>query len=104
LAVNSNGSVGLGTTNPYTQLHLVQGNAGALGPSLTLAVVNTGIVLTVPPAVVTSDEVRGEPSVPAEIVLSVAAASPLAGVTGAANTNAEGGRPPMVALSPAFMA
>jgi len=36
LAVNPSGNVGLGTTNPYTRLHLVQNVPGALGPSLTL--------------------------------------------------------------------
>ncbi|HKM48439.1 MAG TPA: DNRLRE domain-containing protein [Terriglobales bacterium] len=36
LAVNEFGNVGVGTTNPYTLLHLVQSNSGGLGPSITL--------------------------------------------------------------------
>jgi hypothetical protein len=36
MAINPAGNVGLGTTNPYTQLHLLQNNSGGLGPSLTL--------------------------------------------------------------------
>ena len=36
LAVNPAGYVGMGTTTPYTLLHLVQNNPNGLGPSLTL--------------------------------------------------------------------
>jgi hypothetical protein len=36
MSITQNGYVGVGTTQPYTELHLVQSNSGGLGPSITL--------------------------------------------------------------------
>lgn len=36
MSITSSGSVGIGTTQPYTKLHVRQDNSGGLGPSLTL--------------------------------------------------------------------
>src|SRR5579864_1557709 len=70
---------------------------------MLVAVVNSGIVFTVPPLVVTADDVGGGTVV--EVAESL---GPLDGagvlVDGAASTKAEAGSPPKVAASPAFSA
>src|SRR5579863_3079485 len=67
-----------------------------------VAVVKSGSVFTVPPVVVTFDEAGGgaEGALPSPVV--AAGAEPAVG--GAARTKAEGGRPPIVSASAAFMA
>jgi hypothetical protein len=71
-----------------------------------VALVNIGIALAVPPVVVTFEEAGG-----GAVVLSIPFPSLVepAGMgvlypAGDANMKAEGGNPPMVAASPAFMA
>ena len=70
-----------------------------------VAVVNMGIVLAVPPLVVTLEEARGETEEDDgaagmfSVVVRVVSA-----LGGAASTNAEGGSPPIVSASAAFMA
>ena len=68
---------------------------------MLVAVVNSGIVFTVPPVVVTSCDVSGVTEAAALLVAIALAALALGG---AASTNAEGGSPPIVWASTAFMA
>ena len=66
--------------------------------SMSVPVLNRGMVFTVPPAVVTFEAGGGA---------FADEADPLAEETdaaGAARTNADGGNPPMVSASPAFSA
>src|ERR1700728_550727 len=74
---------------------------------MVFGVVNSGLALTVPPGVVTS-EVVAAGAAASPLMVPLAVASLLVGGTiplgGAANTNAEGGNPPMVSASPAFNA
>src|SRR5450432_1735191 len=67
-----------------------------------VAVVQSGKAFTVPPLVVTVDAGGGAPGTGFELATSPLV--PAAALGGAASTNADGGRPPMVAASPAFNA
>src|SRR5713226_3741506 len=71
---------------------------------MLVEVVHSGRAFTVPPVVVTFDDDAGgaadEVVVPA--MLLTAGLAPV--LAGTANTNAEGGNPPMVCASPAFKA
>src|SRR5208283_3141782 len=67
-----------------------------------VAVVYIGIVLAVPPVVVTSLVVAGETRF--AVLASGLLAEAEAMAAGAASTKAEGGSPPMVSASPAFSA
>src|ERR1700693_2029853 len=74
---------------------------------MLVAVVNSGIVFTVPPVVVTSDEVSAcaaAAELAATLPVAFASALPLAATGGAASTNAEARNPPTVSASPAFNA
>src|SRR5215471_5179942 len=74
---------------------------------MLVVVVNMGILPTVPPVVVTLDEAGGGMApAPGALVelLSGAAGDAAFGVGGAARTKAEGGSPPMVCASNAFIA
>jgi endosialidase-like protein len=42
MTLNQSGYLGIGTSNPYTELHLAQSNSGGLGPTLTLMNVGGG--------------------------------------------------------------
>src|SRR5208283_75398 len=64
--------------------------------SISVAVLQRGMRFTVPPEVVTSEETEGE------LVLEPAIEGEA--LEGAANTNAEGGSPPIVSASAAFKA
>jgi hypothetical protein len=70
---------------------------------MLVAVLNSGIVFTVPPVVVTFDDAAGAPEAGVELVAGLAPTlAPLFG--GVASMKAEGGSPPMVSASTAFRA